>query len=90
MQSTEIQGHIGLIAELSGDLPAVRVELTATPHVALMRYAFPAGADEVVLVDAGHLLADGLERSQIVMPLQQTHAPRSFLRPNRAHLNTVH
>ena len=39
---------------------AVRVELTATPHVALMRYAFPVGADEVVLVDAGHLLADGL------------------------------
>jgi predicted alpha-1,2-mannosidase len=39
----------------------VRVELTATPHVGIMRYAFPAGADETVLVDAGHLLADGLD-----------------------------
>ncbi|MBX3187183.1 MAG: GH92 family glycosyl hydrolase [Labilithrix sp.] len=37
----------------------VRVELTATPRVALMRFAFPAGADEVVLLDAGHVLADG-------------------------------
>jgi predicted alpha-1,2-mannosidase len=26
-----------------------------------MRFAFPAGADEVVLVDVGHLLADGLD-----------------------------
>lgn len=38
----------------------VRVELTATPRVAIMRYAFPAGADEVVLVDGGHLLAESL------------------------------
>jgi predicted alpha-1,2-mannosidase len=38
----------------------VRVELTATPHVGIMRYAFPTGTDETVLVDVGHLLSDGL------------------------------
>ena len=38
----------------------VRVELTATPRVGVMRYSFASGADEVVLVDVGHLLADGL------------------------------
>lgn len=38
----------------------VRVELTATQRVGIMRFAFPAGTDEVVLVDVGHLLADGL------------------------------
>jgi predicted alpha-1,2-mannosidase len=39
----------------------VRVELTATPHVGIMRYAFPAGADQTVLVDVGHVLSDGLD-----------------------------
>jgi predicted alpha-1,2-mannosidase len=38
---------------------AVRVELTATPRVGIMRFTFPAGADEVVLLDAAHVLADG-------------------------------
>ena len=38
----------------------VRVELAATSRVGIMRYAFPAGSDEVVLLDGGHLLADGL------------------------------
>ncbi len=38
----------------------VRVELTATPRVSVMRYTFASGADEVVLLDVGHLLADGL------------------------------
>jgi predicted alpha-1,2-mannosidase len=38
----------------------VRVELTAAPRVSVMRYSFPSAADEVVLVDVGHLLADGL------------------------------
>ncbi len=38
----------------------VRVELTATPRVGIMRFAFPAGADEVVIVDGGHLLSDGI------------------------------
>lgn len=37
----------------------VRVELTATARVGLMRFAFPAGADQVVLLDGGHVLADG-------------------------------
>ncbi|HSO34280.1 MAG TPA: GH92 family glycosyl hydrolase [Labilithrix sp.] len=37
----------------------VRVELTATARVGIMRFAFPAGADEVVLVDVGHVLAEG-------------------------------
>jgi predicted alpha-1,2-mannosidase len=37
----------------------VRVELTATARVGIMRFAFPAAADEVVFVDAGHLLAEG-------------------------------
>ncbi|MEA2749065.1 MAG: hypothetical protein QOI41_3208, partial [Myxococcales bacterium] len=36
----------------------VRVELTATPRAGIMRYAFPAGADETVLVDVGHVLSD--------------------------------
>jgi predicted alpha-1,2-mannosidase len=37
----------------------VRVELAATARVGVMRYSFPSGADEVVLLDVGHLLADG-------------------------------
>ncbi len=36
----------------------VRVELTATDHVAFHRYTFPAGSDAVVLLDAGYFLAD--------------------------------
>ncbi len=39
----------------------VRVELTATPRVGIMRYAFPAGADQTVVVDVGHALADGID-----------------------------
>ena len=37
----------------------VRAELTATARVAFHRYTFPKGVDATVLVDAGHLLADG-------------------------------
>ena len=35
-----------------------RVELTATDHVALHRYTFPAVADATVLLDIGHALPD--------------------------------
>lgn len=38
----------------------VRVELTASAHVAFHRYAFPKGVDATVLIDAGHLIADGV------------------------------
>jgi predicted alpha-1,2-mannosidase len=38
----------------------IRVELTATTHVAFHRYTFPASVDETVIVDAGHLLSDGI------------------------------
>ncbi len=37
----------------------VNVEITATDHVGVHRYTFPAGTDAVVLVDVGHLIADG-------------------------------
>lgn len=39
----------------------VRVELTATPRAGIMRYAFPAGADQTVLIDVGHALSDGID-----------------------------
>jgi len=35
-----------------------KVELTATDHVALHRYTFPATADATVLLDVGHALPD--------------------------------
>lgn len=38
----------------------IRVELTATTHVAFHRYTFPASVDETVIVDAGHLLSDDI------------------------------
>lgn len=41
------------------DDTSIQVELTATTHVAFHRYTFPANADEVVIVDAGHLISDG-------------------------------
>ncbi len=43
------------------DDTSIRVELTATTHVAFHRYTFPAASDATVIVDAGHLLADGLK-----------------------------
>ena len=36
----------------------IKVELTATTHVAFHRYTFPAASDETVIVDAGHLVSD--------------------------------
>jgi predicted alpha-1,2-mannosidase len=36
----------------------IKVELTATTHVAFHRYTFPANVDETVIVDAGHLISD--------------------------------
>lgn len=36
----------------------VRVELTATDHVGLHRWTFPAGSDAVVVFDNGHALSD--------------------------------
>ncbi|HSQ66899.1 MAG TPA: GH92 family glycosyl hydrolase [Polyangiaceae bacterium] len=36
-----------------------RVELTATTHVALHRYTFPQASDATVVVDLGHVMADG-------------------------------
>ena len=39
----------------------VHVELTASARVAFHRYTFPASADAVVIVDDGHMLADGLK-----------------------------
>lgn len=38
----------------------VRAELTATMRTGLMRFTYPPNADQVVIVDAGHLLADRL------------------------------
>jgi predicted alpha-1,2-mannosidase len=38
----------------------IGVELTASARVAFHRYTFPASVDATVIVDAGHLLADGL------------------------------
>jgi predicted alpha-1,2-mannosidase len=38
----------------------IAVELTASAHVAFHRYTFQPGVDATVIVDAGHLLADGL------------------------------
>jgi predicted alpha-1,2-mannosidase len=38
---------------------SILVELTATTHVAFHRYTFPTMSDETVIVDAGHLIADG-------------------------------
>jgi predicted alpha-1,2-mannosidase len=61
----------------------VRVELTATERVAIMRYGFPAGADQVVLVDGGHLLADSLsilDAEVTVDPVQ--HEVRGFSHVN--------
>jgi len=40
------------------DDTGIRVELTATTHVAFHRYTFPTGADATVIVDAGHLVSD--------------------------------
>ncbi len=37
----------------------IRVELTATARVALHRYTFPQGSDATVIVDLGHVMADG-------------------------------
>jgi predicted alpha-1,2-mannosidase len=36
----------------------IRVELTATTHVAFHRYTFPTGSDATVIVDGGHLVSD--------------------------------
>lgn len=38
----------------------VRAEMTATLRTGLMRFTYPANSDQVVVVDAGHLLAEGL------------------------------
>jgi predicted alpha-1,2-mannosidase len=39
----------------------VAVEITATDHVGFHRYTFPAGADAIVLLDVGHLIADDMK-----------------------------
>jgi predicted alpha-1,2-mannosidase len=57
----------------------VRVELTATARVGLMRFGFPAGADEVVLLDVGHVLADGntIRDAEVAID-EATHEVRGF------------
>lgn len=37
----------------------IKAELTATPHVGIHRYTYPAGASKVVLVDFSHHLSGG-------------------------------
>jgi putative alpha-1,2-mannosidase len=49
------QAAVGYYAVTLDDTD-VRVELTATDHVAFHRYSFPAQSDAVVLVDIGHAL----------------------------------
>lgn len=46
----------------------IGVELTATDHVAVHRYTFPAGSDATILLDAAHTMADvKYADSQVVM-----------------------